>query len=475
MNFDSAIFLFLAFPILMIIYVLLGKKARNIFLFITNILLYAFGEPIYIFLLLGTMALNFGFGLISKKHKAEKPRLVKTLFICLLCINLSLLVFFKYITMLGELLNSVLWVLGIAHYSVLKVALPLGISFYVFQAVSYIIDVYTEKCAPATNFIKFGVYYSCFAQITAGPIVRYNDIKEELDDRIITLDGFSLGLKRFLIGLGQKILIANFFGKVANEVFNTSTSALGAGGAWVGIIFYTLQIYFDFAGYSSMAIGVAKMLGFNYKENFNHPYVADSLTDFWRRWHVSLSTFFRDYVYFTIGGNRKGKFKMYLGLFLVFALSGIWHGANVTFLVWGIYHAIFNMIEKPKPMKNLINKTPKAIRHFYTMLVVTIGWVFFRASSISYAFGFIGSMFFANGFSSGMPALSFAHLILFIVGIIGSTPLLTIIKDRIYKTQNKGLILSLEIVSYIFLIAVFVVCVPVVLSGKSAPFIYAQF
>ncbi len=475
MNFDSTIFLFLAFPVFMILYIVSPKKAKNILLFIFNILIYAFGEPIFIILLLVTMFLNFGFGLLYKKKKAEKPKLLKTLFIILLCLNLGVLVFFKYIYFLGEILNALIGLVSIAPVKLLKVALPLGISFYTFQAISYIVDVYTEKCDPAVNFIKFGAYYSCFAQITAGPIVRYKDVKDELDDRVITIDGFSIGLKRFIIGLGQKLLIANFFSKIVNEVFATNTSMLGAGGAWIGIIFYALQIYFDFAGYSSMAIGIAKMLGFNYKENFNHPYVSNSITDFWRRWHISLSTFFRDYVYFTLGGNRKGKFRMYLGLFLVFVLSGIWHGANFTFFAWGLYHAIFIMIEKPKKVKTLIDKTPKPIRHFYSLLVVLIGWVFFRAPNISYAFSYLGSLFFVRGVNAGMPQVSIWHLLFFIIGVIGSTPLLTIIKDKVYNTNKKGLIITIDVLSYIFLLAILVVCIPVILSGASTPFIYTQF
>ena len=438
MNFDSSVFLFLALPITLILYAVIGKKARNPFLFVINILVYAFGEPIFVLLLLGTMLLNFGFGLFVKKFKASKPRLTKALFIVCVCINVGILVFFKYISFLGEIFNAMLGWVSIAPLGVLKVALPLGISFYTFQAVSYVADVYTEKCKPATNFIKFGVYYSCFAQITAGPIVRYKDIESQLDHREFNLDTFACGLKRFLMGLGQKIFIANYLAKIVNEIFSTPATALGGATAWVGIVFYALQIFFDFAGYSSMAIGIAKMLGFDYKENFNHPYVSNSITDFWRRWHISLSTWFRDYVYFALGGNRKGKFRMYLGLFLVFILSGIWHGANTTFFIWGLYHALFIMLEKTPFMKKLLSKMPRALRHVYALLIVLIGWVFFRASTLEYAFEYLGSMLFINGFSEFMPTITLATIAIFIVSVIGSMPVIPKTKSLLDKAKNQN-------------------------------------
>ncbi len=475
MSLDSSIFLFLALPIIIITNALLGKKARNVFLFIINILLYAFAEPIFILLLFGLMGVNFAFGIYSSKNKSVNPKRVKTLFIICLCLNLSMLVFLKYIAFLGGILNSIIGWVGIAPTRIIRVALPVGISFYTFQAVSYLADVYTEKCAPATNFIKFGVYYSCFAQITAGPIVRYRDVQSELDDRTVDLDGIASGLKRFLIGLSQKIILATYLSKIANQVFSTQTSALGGFSAWVGIIFYALQIYFDFAGYSSMAIGIAKMLGFNYKENFNHPYVSDSITDFWRRWHISLSTWFRDYVYFSLGGNRKGKFRMYLGLFLVFVLSGIWHGANGTFFVWGLYHAIFIMLEKTPFMKRFLSKLPKPLKHVYAMLIVLIGWVFFRAPTLSYAFGYLGSMLFIHGASTGLPTMSIAMTIVFVISVIGSMPIFNRLGALIEQKKNNTITNVAYAITWIILIALFALCVPIIFSGSATPFIYTQF
>lgn len=475
MKFDSSIFLFLALPFLIIFYFIVGKKLRNIYLFIINLLLYSFGEPIFILLLLITITTNYGLALLIKKFSESRPKLSKAIMIIAICLNLGSLIFFKYFMFLNELVNNMLGWVGIASTKVLTIALPLGISFYTFQAISYIVDTYKNEITPTKNFIKFGLYFSFFAQITAGPIVRYKDIENQLDNRILTMDGFSYGLKRFLIGLGQKIVFANYFAKVANEIFNSPASTLGGLSAWVGILFYTLQIYFDFAGYSSMAIGIAKMFGFDFKENFNHPYMADSIKDFWRRWHISLSTWFRDYVYFPLGGNRKGKFRMYLGLFLVFTLSGVWHGASLTFIVWGIYHAIFNIIEKLPTINKLLTKTPKPIKHIYTMLIVIIGWVFFRSPTLSYAFEYLGSMLFIHGLSSGMPMISPALIIIVILGTIGTTSILTIIKEKIEKTRKKQLIYTMHICSWLTLIIVFVVCIPIILTGAATPFIYAQF
>lgn len=475
MSLDSSIFLFLALPLILLLYFIVGKKLRNVLLFAVNLILYAFGEPIFILLLLCSMAINFASGILISKLKESNPKFSKVLLIVAICINLGLLAFFKYFMFLSEIINSMLGWFGILGGEVLKIALPLGISFYTFQAISYVVDVYKKEIVPAKNFIKFGVYFSLFAQITAGPIVRYKDIESQLDVRPITLDGFACGIKRFIIGLGQKIILANYFAKVANEVFNTSALMLGGATAWVGILFYTLQIYFDFAGYSSMAIGIAKMLGFTLKENFDYPYVSSSVTEFWRRWHISLSTWFRDYVYFPLGGNRKGKFRMYFGLGLVFVLSGIWHGAALTFIIWGAYHAIFIILEKIPAVKTFLKKVPKILKHVYTILIIVVGWVFFRAPDVTYAFDFLGSMLFVNGLTNAMPTISPALCVLAIVGVIGSTPILSKLNAIIANTQNNLLIHTVHVLSWIALLIIFAICIPIILTGSTTPFIYAQF
>ena len=475
MDLGSTVFLFLFLPFILIVYYLLSKKAKNVFLFIINLFLYAFAEPVFILFLLGSMALNFGSALIIKRHQEHRPKLAKTLMIITVCLHLGALVFFKYLRFLSDSVNVVLGWVGLSKIPALKIALPIGISFFTFQAVSYIVDVYKNQVQPTKNFIKFGVYLSLFAQITAGPIVRYKDVENQLDERTIDVQTVAGGLKRFLIGLSQKILLANYFGKIATEVFGTTATSLGGATAWVGILFYALQIYFDFAGYSSMAIGLAKMLGFTWKENFNYPYIADSITDFWRRWHISLSTWFRDYVYFPLGGNRKGKVRMYFGLFLVFLLSGIWHGASWTFFVWGVYHGIFIMIEKTPFVKRLSAKTPKPVKHVSTLLIVVIGWVFFRADNLNYAFEYLGSMFFIHGWNGGMPLLSPAIISLAIASAFGTTPLLCKCKNRIEKSKKRGWLYTVEIASWVALLVLFALCIPVILSGSTTPFIYAQF
>ena len=475
MDLGSTIFLFLFLPFILILYYLLHKKAKNVFLFIINLFLYAFAEPVFILFLLASMALNFGAALLIKRYQESRPRLAKALMITAVCIHLGALIFFKYVRFLSDSINAVLGWTGLSKIPALKVALPIGISFFTFQAVSYVVDVYKNQVQPTQNFIKFGVYFSLFAQITAGPIVRYKDVENQLDERTVDIQTVAGGLKRFLIGLSQKILLANYFGKITTEVFGTTATSLGGATAWVGVLFYSLQIYFDFAGYSSMAIGLATMLGFSLKEIFNYPYAADSITDFWRRWHISLSSWFRDYVYFPLGGNRKGKVRMYFGLFLVFLLSGIWHGASWTFLVWGVYHGTFIMLEKTSFIKRISTKTPKPLKHALTLLIVTIGWVFFRADNLGYAFEYLGSMFFIHGWSSGMPLLSPAIVLLAIASAFGTTPLLCKCKERIEKSEKSGWIYAVEIASWIVLIFLFILCIPVILSGSTTPFIYTQF
>ena len=474
MYFDSTIFLFLILPLIVGIYFLIGKRFRNLYLFVLNILIYACGEPFFVFLLLASMTINYFIGYGIDKNNENKSK-AKTLLILGIIFNLLILVFFKYFMSLNKLINNLLNIFTNKNYKLIKIALPLGISFYTFQAISYIVDIYNNKVKVQKNYIKFGLYFSFFAQIVAGPIVRYKDIESQLDDRNITLDSFADGLKQFLIGLLQKILFANYFSRIANIVFETNPNTLGGATAWIGIIFYALQIYFDFAGYSSMAIGLAKMFGFDFKKNFDYPYISCSIKEFWRRWHISLSSWFRDYVYIPMGGNKKGKARMYLALFVVFVLSGLWHGSSLTFLVWGAYHGLFIIIEKLPPIEKILNKIPKLLRHIGTMLVVLIGWVFFRSPNIIYAFNYIGSLLFIHGFNTNMPPVSIFVIILFVFGVVASTPILTYIKNKVYVTDNKTLINTLLLIGYTLLILCFIACIPVILSGTTSPFIYAQF
>ncbi len=473
MYIDSAIFLFLFLPIIIGLYFVFRGKWKNVYLFVINLFLYAFGEPFFIFLLVGSLAINYALARGVQKNKENTK--AKRYLIIGIVFNLAILVAFKYLMAISQMFNTIIGWFVDHNLGILRIALPLGVSFYTFQAISYLVDVYKGEIEAEKNFIKLGVYFSFFATIVAGPIVRYKDIKGQIENRTVTIDSFCDGLKRFLIGLGQKIILANYFARYANIIFNNPANALGGVTAWVGVIMYTLQIYFDFAGYSSMAIGLAKMFGFELKENFDHPYISSSIKEFWRRWHISLSSWFRDYIYIPLGGNRKGKTRMYLASFLIFVLCGLWHGAALTYLVWGLWHGIFIVVEKLPPIKRFLDKLPKALKHIYTLLVVMVGWVFFRAPSLSYAFNMLGSMLFIHGATAYLPYMSWVIILITIFGAVITTPIYNFIKTNIYNTNNKKLILTFDILSYALLFTSLLLCIPIVISGTASPFIYAQF
>lgn len=475
MLFNSGIFLFLFLPITLALYFLCKNKTyRNVLLFIVNIIFYAWGEPIFILLLLGSMIFNYVWGILIQKFQDSKKK-SKALLITGLIANLFILIFFKYFMMLGDAFNAIIGLAGAKPVPILQIALPVGISFYTFQSLSYLIDVYRKDVKAQPNFIKYGLYIAFFPQLIAGPIVRYKDINDQIDQRVITPEKFADGVKRFVIGLGQKVIFANYFGKIADMVFDNTAIALGgAGNAWIGIICFTLQIFFDFAGYSAMAIGMAKMFGFDFPENFNYPYISKSIKEFWRRWHISLSSWFRDYIYIPMGGNRKGKARMYCGLLLIFVLCGLWHGANWTFLIWGLYHGIFLIIER-LPFLQKLKQTPNFLKYIYTMFVVIIGWVFFRAPSIGFAFQYIGSMFFANGAGLNLALLDYKFILLFPLAVLSCTPICKYLKGKIDNMKNKKLAKALNIAAYSSIIVLLLICIPVVLSNTASPFIYFKF
>ena len=474
MLFNSAIFLFLFLPIsLLLYYVVKNRTYRNTVLFAVNIIFYAFGEPFYILLLLGSITFNYFFGLLIYKYRDTAKR-KKTFLIIAVAVNLFLLVFFKYLMMIQDAINAFIGLCKGRQFEVLKIALPIGISFYTFQSLSYIIDVYRGTVEPQRNYINYGVYIAFFPQLIAGPIVRYSDVEFQMMNRVESTEKFAEGIRTFIIGLGQKVVLANYLAVVADAVFNANVSAIGAGDAWIGILSYTLQIYFDFAGYSLMAIGLAKMFGFDFPQNFNRPYLATSIKDFWRRWHITLSSWLRDYLYIPLGGNRKGAFRTYLNLIIVFTLCGLWHGANWTFVVWGLFHGLFLVLER-LPFLQKLKKTPRAIKHVYTMFVVIIGWVFFRANSVGDAFKFIGNMFFANGAGFNVFVFDVKFAIIFAASVICCFPIASAIKNKIVSSGREKLILASEITTYALLTLVLLLCVPVLISETANPFIYFKF
>lgn len=400
MVFSSTIFIFVFLISFLLIYYILPKKLRNIFIVLAGFLFYSWGAPNFALILIGTIIMDFILScLIAKNRQEGRQNLNKALLIISIFVNLSFLGFFKYSNFFIDQVNFLLPLFNLGPMPWREVILPIGISFLVFQELSYIIDVYRGRTSPAKSIVDFAAYMLLFPQIIAGPIIRYVDVAEQLRGRIYSTDKFFEGIRRFSIGLAKKILIANTMSGVANAIFYLhEVRELSLPMAWLGIVVYGMQIYFDFSGYSDMAIGLAKMLGFDFLENFNKPYIATSVTDFWRRWHISLSTWMREYLYIPLGGNRVGVFRMYMNLWIVFLISGLWHGAAWNFVVWGAFHGLFLVIDKLFLLK-LSARIPRVINIFSTFVVLMVSWTFFRIENIGSSFKFIGRMFDFSSFA----------------------------------------------------------------------------
>ena len=471
MVFSSLVFLCIFFPATFLLHwVIPNRKVKNGLLLTASMLFYTYGEPVYILLMLTSALLNYAFALLMEKHRS------KLLIALAVAVNLAILGVFKYT---GFLLTNINALLGLA-LPIPQISLPVGISFFTFQALSYVIDVYRDEVAVQKNYGKLLLYISFFPQLIAGPIVRYKDIAQEIDERTVTPRQIAFGLRRFIVGLGKKVLIANAMGAAADYIFNHGAANINILAAWIGAAAYLMQIYYDFSGYSDMAIGLGKMFGFHFKENFNHPYIADTVQNFWRRWHISLSSFFRDYVYIPLGGNRKGKFRTVLNRIIVFFLTGLWHGANWTFILWGLFHGFFLLLEEFVP---LIKKLPKVLRHIYTLLAVTVGFVVFRADTIGEAVLYIGQMFGGFDFSAG--AMSFAiqaltpyFIAMLLVAIVCCGPLAKLTervssweeKETLTPTENK-----LQIASFVLAFLLLTWCILRLAGGSYNPFIYFRF
>ncbi len=388
MVFSSITFLFFFLPVALLAYYCSGR-ARNITLLAMSLLFYSWGEGIYVLVMLGSIWVNYFAGInLQKKHK-------KTVLTGALLYNFSLLGIFKYANFITDNVNILLPHIHFNTIHLDPVHLPIGISFFTFQAVSYIIDVYRGTVSPQKSILNLGLYISLFPQLIAGPIVRYHDIAKSLHWRKFRSVDFSYGIERFLLGLSKKVLLANPLGLVADKIFALSSFDLNSPVAWLGALCYTLQIYYDFSGYSDMAIGLGRMFGFRFLENFNYPYISNSMQDFWRRWHISLSSWFRDYLYIPLGGNRKGTGRTCVNLLLVFFLCGLWHGANWSFVCWGLFHGFFLALERTK-IKTILNSFWMPIRHVITLTIIVVGWVIFRSETISEAISFLAIMFGAT-------------------------------------------------------------------------------
>lgn len=393
MVFSSIFFLFTFLPISLILYWISPMKMKNLTLLLVSLFFYAWGEPVYILLMMSSIIINFTYGIVIDKLKsADRIILRKTVFLTAVLFNILIIGFFKYYGFITDNINLIF------HTSIMHrdLPLPIGISFYTFQVLSYIIDVYLKKVKLQKNIVSFALYVTMFPQLIAGPIVRYSDIDSQLESREISSHKFGEGALRFIQGLGKKVLIANNMGALWNLTYAMDMSSISTFSAWLGIIAYTFQIYFDFSGYSDMAIGLGKMFGFEFIENFDHPYVSKSITEFWRRWHISLGTWFREYVYIPLGGNRCSKLKQVRNILIVWMLTGLWHGASWNFVIWGLYYGCLLLIEKMF-LKRFLDSIPSFFAHVYCMLAVITGWVFFAIDDISVAKNYLGIM---SGFSN---------------------------------------------------------------------------
>lgn len=469
MLFSSMTFVFMFLPIVLALYLITKKELHNPILLIASIIFYAWGEPKYLAIMLLTILINY-FGAIAIDKFQSRKKLILALTICS---NLSFLVYFKYFNFLIDNCNNILN----AHIHPLNIIMPIGISFYTFQALSYVIDVYREECKAQKDIYKLALYICLFPQLIAGPIVKYHDVAEQIDSREVNFEKVNLGVKRFIIGLSKKILIANTMGAIADKIFIQDPHTISHSIAWIGSLAYSFQLYFDFSGYSDMAIGLGLIFGFRFLENFNYPYISKSITEFWRRWHISLSTWFKEYVYIQLGGNRNGKIKTLRNLGLVFLLTGIWHGASWNFIIWGIWHGLFIIIEKIINIKEFEQKYTKwwikGLQHIYCILIFLIGWVMFRADNMSYAWKYLLNMFGILKIHQADICYGLSYyvdnveIIIFITALLCSIPLFRKILE--VKTNTGKILIN------IWLLILFILSSASIAANTYNPFIYFRF
>ena len=470
MIFSSVFFLFVFLPVTLILYFIVPWKFKNLLLLLVSLIFYAWGEPIYVFLMLFSIIFNYFGGLqIDSLKQSGDTKKLKFSFLFTLIVNLAILGFFKYYGFVLDSLNSIL-PFDIPYK---ELALPIGISFYTFQTLSYIIDVYRGTAEVQKNFISFGTYVTMFPQLIAGPIVRYQDIDKQLRKRTISMYKFGQGMAWFLRGLGKKVLLANNIGMMFDSIHAMGADERSVLTAWLGCLAYTMQIYFDFSGYSDMAIGLGKMFGFEFMLNFNYPYISKSLTEFWRRWHISLGTWFREYVYIPLGGNRVSAAKHIRNIMVVWMLTGLWHGAAWNFVVWGLYHGIVQLIEK-KVLNNVLEKLPNFVQILYTFIIVMIGWVMFFCTSLKDLGVYLGNMIGIGGHgfidSTGLYYL-FTNLILIIICFRACGPTAW---KKIQKCALKAG-KARQVVATIAYIAIFILSLAYLVNATYNPFLYFRF
>ena len=487
MLFSSMTFIFIFLPIVIALYFMLNPKFRNLVLLLASILFYAWGEPKYVAILLLTIIIDY-FGAIIVDKEEKQPKKLILLWVTIL-LNLAVLIYFKYFNFLIDNIN----LLFRTNIDFIKVIMPIGISFYTFQALSYVVDVYRKEVKVQKNILDLALYIVMFPQLVAGPIVKYHDVEEQITNRTTDFNMIVTGSKRFICGLAKKVLIANTMGAIADKIFIQPFDTITPFTAWIGALAYSFQLFFDFSGYSDMAIGLGLIFGFKYLENFNFPYISKSISEFWRRWHISLSTWFKQYVYISLGGNRQGLKKTCINLGIVFLLTGIWHGASWTFVVWGIWNGIFIILERllrsPYSKGSFMDKISsvfeklsnvssdiakigvECLKHLYVILVFVIGWVIFRADTLAYACGYIKNMFGfvkVHDIAYGLPYyVDNMEIIIFVVAIFLSMPLC---RNLIYS-ENK----FIKPIINIWLVILFVLSSASIASSTYNPFIYFRF
>ena len=483
MLFSSTIFLFLFLPIVIIGYFILQGRWRNVFLLIASFVFFAWGGVSYSAILLISIIINYFFGRwISKSLETNRSSVFLGIGISL---NLIILGIFKYANFIIGNINLILESIQVPLIENKSIALPVGISFYTFQAISYLVDVYRKETMVQKNILRLGLYISLFPQLIAGPIVRYHDLAAQLEFRKVNFEKFSYGVKRFLLGLGKKVLIANNFAIIADEIFNSNPTELTSGAAWIGIIAYSFQIYFDFSGYSDMAIGLGSIFGFKIPENFNFPYIARSIKDFWRRWHISLSSWFRDYLYIPLGGNRMGLRRTYINLIIVFLLTGLWHGASWNFVVWGLIHGGFLIFERAGGEK-ILSKIWQPVQHFYTLFIVMMAWVLFRAEDFLHAGNYYIALVGKNpnptyGYFEYGKFLTGEFYSILIIAILGAFGVFNTVGKRLSKLASNNLLLyksmhvMYSIIQLMFYFGILIICASYLLSNTYNPFIYYRF
>lgn len=473
MLFSSIVFLFIFLPTLIFVYYVSPRKIRNLVLLIFSLFFYGYGEPKYLTIMLLSITLNYIMGFLVHRYR-KKTTLSHFIILLATIMNISILGYYKYANFILENINNIFN----TSYNILEIVMPIGISFFTFQGLSYVIDVYKGQGEVQKNPLNVALYISLFPQLIAGPIVRYETVSEQINNRKETLEGFTYGIERFILGLSKKVLIANTVGLVADEIFSINPGEMSILLSWIGIISYTLQIYFDFSGYSDMAIGLGRIFGFKFLENFNYPYISRNITEFWRRWHISLGTWFRDYVYIPLGGNRVKTYRFLTNIVIVWFLTGLWHGAAWNFIIWGLYYGLILIIEKMF-LGKIIENLPRFFQHIYTMILVVIGWLIFRTETISYGKDYLLTMFgFGNEVFVDSKSIYYIleYRFAFIVGILGSMPIYPYINRKFKNINTKWIrVLFIDYMKSLLLIFLFLLSVMYLLTSTFNPFIYFRF